>query len=363
MTMKIRRSIFWFVALVAVLMAVALWFGTKKPVETPLSASIETNVAPPANAAPGPQANAPSHTNAPAAKMTGATAGPSQSPPESKAERTLGILSTYNDVPIDFFGRVEDQFSNAVANAAVNFSVRVYNGMESTVKRGQVMTDGNGYFTISGYKGESLALVPAKAGYTLATTGTVFRYSHLDDQHYVPNQSNPTVIKMWKLQGAEPLVNINQHYKLHYTDVPMNFDLLTGNIVSTGGDIKITVSRSAGILSGRNPLDWSVRVEAVDGGLMDANGQEAVTYTAPASGYQPGETFAFSTNAPYKWYGAFDRGFFLTSRNGQIYSKVGMSFGINAKPDDLMYINFGGVANANSSRNWEGDPNTMAPTQ
>ena len=139
----------------------------------------------------------------------------------------------------------------------------------------------------------------------------------------------------------------------------MNFDLLTGQIVSAGGDIKITVTRPPGILSGRNRQDWSVRVEAVNGGLMDSGGQETVTYSAPESGYEPSDTFMFSTNAPYKWFEEFNQGFFLMSRNGQVYSKLGLSFRINRTPDDFMYVTFGGVANANHSRNWEGDANTM----
>ena len=94
---------------------------------------------------------------------------------------------------------------------------------------------------------------------------------------------------------------------------------------------------------------------------MDSSGQEAVMYEAPDSGYQPSATFTFSTNAPYKWSGAFNTGFFIRSRNGQVYSKVGLSFRINSDPDEPMNITFSGVANTNGSRNWEGDPNTMNP--
>ena len=61
-----------------------------------------------------------------------------------------------------------------------------------------------------------------------------------------PDPNSPTIVKMWKLQGAKPLVNIDQHYKLPYTSAPINFDLLTGKIVPDGGDIKLTVSRSPG---------------------------------------------------------------------------------------------------------------------
>jgi hypothetical protein len=195
--------------------------------------------------------------------------------------------------------------------------------------------------------------MPKKAGYTLATTSTSFRYSQLTPGYFVPDASSPTVIKMWKLQGAEPLVGINKTFKIHYTAVPINFDLLSGQIVPNGGDIKLTVSRSPGIISGRNRLDWSVKVEAVNGGVMDSGGQEEVTYAAPEDGYQPSMTFTFSTNAPYKWAGGFDQGFFVMSRNGQVYSKVGLGFGINSTPDDFMNVTFSGVASTNGSRNWE----------
>jgi hypothetical protein len=178
--------------------------------------------------------------------------------------------------------------------------------------------------------------------------------------HFTPDPNNPTVIKMWKLQGAEPLVSINQRYKFHYTDVPMSFDLLTGKIVPTGGDIKIMVSRSPGVVSGRTRQDWSVQVEAVDGGLIESGGQERVTYQAPEGGYQPSDSFIMSTNAPHKWFGGVDQTFFLQSRNGQVYSKVNFGISINQQPDDYVWVEFHGVANTNGSRNWEGDTSTMA---
>jgi hypothetical protein len=61
----------------------------------------------------------------------------------------------------------------------------------------------------------------------------------------------------------------------------------------------------------------------------------------------------FSTNAPYKWFEEFNQGFFLVSRNGQVYSKLGLSFRISRTLDDFMYVTFSGVASTNGSRNWE----------
>ena len=171
--------------------------------------------------------------------------------------------------------------------------------------------------------------------------------------HFSPDPNNPTVIRMWKLQGAEPLVSINQDYKLHYTTAPINFDLVAGQIVPAGGDVKITVNRSSGIVSEHNPQDWSVQVEAVDGGLIKTTVAEArATYAAPQNGYEPNATFEMST-ATQSWHAAVDQSFFIENRGGKVYSKVRLIFGINDTPDGFLNITFNGVANANGSPNWE----------
>jgi hypothetical protein len=268
------------------------------------------------------------------------------------------VLSNYNDVPIAFYGKLEDQFGAPVPNATVDFSIQVLNGYESGTQRGQVAADANGLFTISGYKGERLSAVPKKTGYALAsrTGGGVYSELWAEEERAHPDPNNPVVIKMWKLQGQEPLASLDHKYRLAYTDAPICFDLLTGQIVPSGGDLKITVNRSTGVISARNRLNWDVRIEAVEGGVMDSTGSEETTYWAPTDGYQPAVTISFSTN---NWAESFSRGFFVTSRNGRVYSKLGLLFVINEKPDDQMYLTFGGIANTNGSRNWEGDPNTL----
>jgi hypothetical protein len=350
--MKIRRSILWFIAIVAVLIATVLWFGKKKPEEAPLTVSVETNPAPLVAARSNPPVSAPVQTNA---LMTLTTNGAdlSKSPPQSKTERAIGLLSTYNDVPIDFYGKVEDQFSNGVAGAAVNFSVRVMNGQESTVERGQVITDGNGFFTITGYKGQDLGLAPQKAGYVLATTSTLFKYSHLEDRPYVSDPNNPTVIKMWKLQGAEPLVGINETFKLPYTGAPIFFDLVTGNVVPGGGDLEIIVTRTPGVITQRNHGDWSIKLVPVNGGIIETDYHAAqVTFEAPIDSYQDTYFVQMNHDDP-GWFDNIQRAFFLMSRGGQVYSRFSLDFGINDDPDGAMWFQFKGVANANGSRNWE----------
>jgi hypothetical protein len=154
---------------------------------------------------------------------------------------------------------------------------------------------------------------------------------------------------MWKLQGAEPLVSLDKTYKLHYTNTPIYFDLVAGEVVPAGGDLKITVNRPAGEVSEHNPQKWSIDFEVMDGGFIETSGKEsAITFAAPEGDYQKSGTFGNNNGTD-----GLDESFFLKSRNGHVFSKIYFSLGINNKPDDLMYIRFSGVANTNGSRNWE----------
>lgn len=288
-------------------------------------------------------------TNFPAAIVTADGLSTSNTALTEKVERTVGVLSAYNDVPIDFYGQLEDQSNNAVSKATVHFTVQVVNGYESTTKRGQTISDSNGYFYISDYRGQNLGIAVQKAGYVMAATNTLFWYSKLGGHPFVPDPRKPTIIKMWKLQGTEPLLKINQNFKLRYKEGPINFDLLTGKIVSSGGDIRIIVNRPPGIISGQKPQDWNIDFEVMGGGFIESSEAEApLTYVAPENGYRPRGVFE-RNNGP----DTIDKTLFIQSRDGQMYSKIHFLFGINGTPDGFMYITFNGVANTNSSRNWE----------
>lgn len=345
--MKIRRSILLFIIATVVLIALVVWYGKRKPVETPLIVSVETNFTSPPSTAPVILSRGtPLHANMPSAMAaTNKTV-----PPPDKEEQIKEGLAALNDVPIVFYGRLEDQFGNAVGGAQIAASVRIYNGVQSTVEHLATTSDGNGFFQIKGGKGESLGIMPKKDGYVLATSGTEFKYSYMYNGHFRPDPNNPTVIKMWKLQGAEPLVDINKEYKLPLANAPIYFDLVVGKTVSSGGDLKITVNRPDGIISQQHPQNWTIQIEVVDGGLIETSFEESrTTYSAPESGYQTSGTFG-NNNGP----DLVDETFFIQSRNGQVYSKVHLLFGINDTPDGFMDITFNGIANTNSSRNWEG---------
>ena len=84
-----------------------------------------------------------------------------------------------------------------------------------------------------------------------------------------------------------------------------------------------------------------------------------VAYVAPDNGYQPSDTLVMSTTN--HWSDLVQQMYFVTSRNGQVFSKVFLSMGVNMNPEDPMSVTFRGVANASSSRNWEADADAMKP--
>jgi hypothetical protein len=346
--MKTRRLFLWLFIIVAVLAVVVVWYNNrqaKTSVRTPTENNIATTADQPVLEANRTNANVPVQ-----ATVVVETNHP-MPPMKDKGEQMKEGLAKLNDNEVVFYGRVIDQFGSPVPDATVSGIVQVNNGTRVGTDRMSTTTDGNGLFTISGYKGKNLGIQVAQSGYIMATTNTSFIYSYLwpESQRYVPDSSNPTIIKMWKLQKAEPLVGLNKDYKLQYTDAPINFDLLAGKIVPAGGDLKITVHRPDGIISQQHPQNWSIQIEVVNGGLIETSGREsAVTFTAPDGIYQPSGDFGNDSGSDVT-----QRALFIQSRNGQIYSKLGFSFRINNKPDDLMYVSFSGVANTNGSRNWE----------
>ena len=347
--MRIRPSVYLFCVTVILVTALIIWFARQ-----PAKISQETVESQPAvnhTAATLPQTNAnvpalPSNVSA-APHFVQQTKNPSYD--KERDEQRREIMATENTVPIIFYGKLEDQSGNPVVGAEITGNTIINNGTMYGHTNVVAVSDINGFFTLDAGKGESIGIVPRKAGYALATTDTEFKYSLRYPDHFVPDPNRPVVIKMWKLQGTEPLVNIQQDYRLRYIDAPINFDLLTGQTVSSGGDLRIMVHRPAGVISGSNPQDWSIDFEVVGGGFIETSPSEAgVTFFAPQSGYQARGTFG-KNNGP----DLIDKVLFIQSRNGQVYSKVHLLFGINVKPDGFMDVTFSGVANTNGSGNWE----------
>ena len=357
--MKTKSLVVLFSAIAAVLIALLIW-SARKPSQSSLPTTEPgQTVSPPKEASSiqpshHERGSAPSTSPVPGQPATATGSVPPAA--QSKDEQMRAGLATLNDQQVVLYGRACDQFGSPVGGATVSASIQVNNGTRVGTDRVSLETSASGAFTVSGYNGKTLGINITKAGYALATTNTRFIYSFLwpAAERHVPDPRNPVVFGMWKLQTREPLVEIGQRYNLDYKGAPINFDLLAGKVVPVGGDIRVTVNRPPGVVSERTLQDWSVQIEAVDGGLIRTSMAEArVTFQAPEAGYQTADTLIMSPNAPHKWFGGIDQVYFVQSRGGRVYSKVSFGIGINQQPDEKMEVEFRGQANTNASRNWE----------
>lgn len=274
--------------------------------------------------------------------------------------------------PIVFYGKLEDQAACPVAYASIVATKIYHNGTAELKERLFAQSDDKGFFQIDAGSGESIEIVPRAPGYALASTNNVAFYN--GPERVRPDPNRPVTIKMWKLQGAEPLAVFHAQYRVRpnspiYFDfvtqsiVPTYVDFRTQQIVASGGDLKITINRSPGIVSPEKHPDWSIELETVaNGGLIEVTPAKlATTYWAPTEGYQPKCALHVSAKTGKEWSPTVESWFFVQTRDGGVYTKLSLKVDINRNPDAPADVTLYGVANTNGSCNWEGDPGTAEP--
>src|SRR5262249_47206394 len=154
-------------------------------------------------------------------------------------------------------------------------------GSSNGVRQVQTTSDGNGLFALHGGNGESLSVTPRKQGYALASDNAGFKYSHFyPEARHVPNPSQPVVIEMHKLQGAERLIHYQSKVYVPLDGSPVRLDLQTGRTVDTDGDIIIRVESSP-VPNATEKYDWKASVQVVNGGLATTRTEFEKMYVAP----------------------------------------------------------------------------------
>jgi len=354
--MKIRRSILGLCVAVIVLLVLVVWF-TRRPAATPPAkedAPAETTEQPPAMR-PGRSETIPAAL--PRSNDAAATTHPNavvSTPAPAKEERAREALSTLNDVPIDFYGKLQDQFGNPVAGAEITGSVIFDNGSSNGVRQVQTTSDANGLFALHGGSGESLSVVPRKEGYALASDNAGFKYSHFyPEARHVPNPSQPVVIEMRKLEGAERLIHYQSKVYVPLDGTPVRLDLQTGKRVDIGGDIIIRVESSP-VPNVTEKYDWKATIQAINGGLATTSTEFEKMYVAPESGYESEFVVSYVKDAQ-PWANGFTGGFYLKSRDGGSYGKLGLGINTDIVKNGAVFVMLNAYVNPAASRNLELD--------
>ena len=124
--MKIRPSVFCFIIIVVLLIALVLWRERKPKFAEMPPRAVETNTVLPAIAAKNAPVNVPAHSNAPDTHSINTSI---LAPPvKSKEQQMREDLAKFNDQEIFFRGLVVDQFNAPITGATVSGIIQVNNG-------------------------------------------------------------------------------------------------------------------------------------------------------------------------------------------------------------------------------------------
>jgi hypothetical protein len=301
--------------------------------------------------------NAPGTGPAPLANANEAAAQPGE--PVAAPTEDTGNEAVEINAPILFYGKLEDQGGQPVADAAIDATTTFQSGDTTGTNRWSARSNAQGIFQLAAGEGESLELFARKQGYALASTNTLAFYggSVPGPKRHHPDPGQPVLIRMWKLQGAEPLATFSGSYNYYPGQTPLCFDFVAQTPVTTNGDIRIKINRPGGVISANEQPEWSIELEGVEGGVQEIDsGTWVTTYWAPVSNYHAKQVLDISTNTPHPWSTDAAAYYFVQSRHGGIYTKLSLKVSLNPDSREPALIELAGVMNTNGSCNWEGDP-------
>jgi hypothetical protein len=152
---------------------------------------------------------------------------------------------------------------------------------------------------------------------------------------------------------SEWIVAKNVSARCGYDGPPTCFDLLTGRVVTGGGDLCVAVERSA-LPDGQRKYDWTVTVAAAEGGVKVSS--DAFMYLAPENNYEREVKVSMSASDP-KWSPVTSIPLYLKCREIRGYARVVLQVSTSADHRPAASVSVHSFLNPNGSRNLEYDAN------
>jgi hypothetical protein len=248
--------------------------------------------------------------------------------------------------PIEFYGKVVDENSNAVTGAKVSFHW-VEEPKPEGNRTSTTTSDANGLFSLQGARGPSLAVSVSKEGYYTSRQGLPeFRYGLFQDGNFSPDPQNPVVFHLKKKGPSEPLASLKRNYSIPRDGTPVSINIDTG--ATTPGENGNVVVRcwtqDQGKSSGQK-YDWRCRVTIPGGGIVSTD--EEFAFVAPETGYKPSTEITMPADRN-DWTSDVDLRFFFRLADGR-YGR--MTFSMIAGGQHFCMID--SVLNPAGSRNLE----------
>ena len=269
----------------------------------------------------------------------------------AKTNPVAAIRLALWQVPIEFYGKVVDENSNAVVGAQVSFHWMEIPANEGS-KSSNTESDSQGLFSLRGAMGPSLTISVDKNGYyTSRSTPDGFSYS-LENDTFHPDPRNPVVFHLRKKGTPEPLMRLAgamigpRQYRLDTKDTPTDISFYTGKRTPQGaGQFRVAYGMDVPPDPKQWQFDWRCQVTVPGGGLQATT--EEFPFTAPEEGYQETIEIGSNTNA---WSDRLEQTYYIHLSDGK-YGRIILSLVCSRKP----FFGVEALINPSGSRSLEYD--------
>lgn len=227
------------------------------------------------------------------------------------------------NVPIVFWGEAIDAGGLPVEGVDVEYSIQQPKKMWDTHSvSGRVKSDSNGRFQIGDHLGNSLSIDRlSKEGYVWVVENSLSFGYHGGSGLHVPDAKKPVIFTLIKESELSKINRTRSKLRLNWHGEPVFFDIKTGKIAAKG-QIKISAYRGPALENSTvAKFDWQLRLEAVDGEVVEVPSSES--HKAPKAGYKESWNFGFKKEDP-NWRSSTKGNFtylFVRFRNGT-YARI-----------------------------------------
>ena len=221
---------------------------------------------------------------------------------------------------IYFYGKIIDQYGEPVPGVLVKYKARS-EYLAAGTGFGETTTDAEGRFNTKGAEGTGLSIREfIKPGYQFPGIQAFDNYQRFEDSVLWKNfsEDKPYVFKVWKIERYPEVIRSEKNLYLLTPDGRQStFDLLAKGKQRfkkgvQAGDFTVSFSRADD--------KWSVRVEALNGGILETN--DIYQNLAPESGYQKFVEYKFPINHS----DTAEKKYNIQMRDGKYYGQMTIEF-------------------------------------
>lgn len=247
--------------------------------------------------------------------------------------------------PIEFYGLVEDESNNVIANAKIGFECNDLSSQGTSFYHTD--SDADGAFSIKNISGKLLRVTVSKSGYYSFQPNGAFFYYAGQNQNFVPDAGKPVVFYLRAKGVGINLIHYDKSFKLPRDGTPVLIDLPSGTVTqSSANALKVEGWTYDSQKIGGYKYDWRCRVSVPGGGLQ--TNDEEFPFLAPESDYVTEDIIDMPATNTIQWSYIVNRHYFIHTANGNFARMV---FTIVAGGDNFCEINL--YFNPSGSKNLE----------